>query len=326
MKGLFTALILTALTAVNAFAVTLPEGTVAGLPQNLIVMDENGNSPENGELYIYIDNMIPNEVYTKDITVMNGRDDAQYAIYMTAEPNYSKGNVDLLAETVCRLYLDGALIYEGRVDGSGSPNMQSEALDLGGVLASGESRNLRAEFQWVTDMNWSYDEEYGNAYYGEVSFIWTFYASIPTETTTESGGSGGGTTPEKTTTSSSSGGGSGSSYTPEGNVDTSPPKELTEPPAHDYEGIIDEGSGTEITEETVSEAATEGAVERATHWVLKRIPIPDDVKTGYFSEIVFYVKLAVCAFGAAAVILAVIIYKRLRLRALEKREGASQKE
>lgn len=317
MKGIFACGIISALMAVNVFAVTLPEGTVGGLPQNLIVMDENGYSPEDGELYIYIENMIPNEVYTKDIAVMNARQDAQYAIYMTATPNYNEGNIDLLGETVCKLYLDGDLIYEGLVNGDGTPNMQTEALDLGGVLKSGESRNLHAEFQWVTDMNWDPGENFENEYYGEVSFIWTFYASVPLDEEDEDDDDGGG--------GGSGGGGSGNKFYPEGNKDLTPPKTHTEPPTHDYEGIIDNGDDGYITHDTPDEAVTETTTSDVTdegiiEKIVDKLPIPEDVKTGYYSDIVFYIKLAVCAFLAAAVVLALIIYKSVRLKQLKRWE------
>jgi hypothetical protein len=141
----------------------LPNGSVQGLPQNLIVMDEDGNSPKDGQLYIYIPNMLPQEVYTKDVTIMNARDDAVYSIYMTATPNYNGGDIDLLNETQCKLYLDDKLIYQGLVNGDGTPNMQTEGIDLGGVYQSGESRKLHAEFVWdISDETQKFVDEYND--------------------------------------------------------------------------------------------------------------------------------------------------------------------
>ncbi len=197
MKKVFFSLIISLLFMVNSVcAVTkLPDGAVKGLPQNLLVLDEAGNSPQDGELYIYIEDMMPREVYTKDITLMNARDDAVYSIYMTAENNYTSGEVDLLTETTCKLWLDDELIYEGRVDGVGTPNMHTNGIDLGGTFDKGETRKLHAEFCWnITDETEDMINTYSSKdkdYYGEVSFKWIFYASISTGTPRNDGSGGG---------------------------------------------------------------------------------------------------------------------------------------
>jgi hypothetical protein len=206
MKKVFFSLIISLLFMVNSVcaAIKLPDGAVKGLPQNLLVLDEAGNSPQDGELYIYIEDMMPREVYTKDITLMNARDDAVYSIYMTAENNYTSGEVDLLAETTCKLWLDDELIYEGRVDGVGTPNMHTNGIDLGGKFDKGETRKLHAEFCWnITDATEDMINTYSSEdkdYYGEVSFKWIFYALISTGSP-RNDGSGGGSSDKKDTVS-----------------------------------------------------------------------------------------------------------------------------
>ncbi len=309
----FLTVILAFFCLTNAYGYEFPEGSVQGLPQNLIVMDENGHSPDDGELYIYIENMIPYEVYKKNITIMNARDDAVYAVYMAAEPNYNKGDIDLLGETLCRLYLDGSLIYEGLVNGDGEPNMRETPLDLGGVYNSGESRRLYAEFVWQPDFNEESDTD--NAYHGEVSFNWIFSASV-TEPTTGS--------PSKTT-SGGGGGGGGKIHKSEGNTNTASESEtslsvnpnpsspdISEPEEPDEP---DEPEGPEEPDEPLTEAFTEETTEGVIERLVGKIPIiPEDVKTGYKDELVLFVKGAVCAFGLAAVLLALIIHKSLKLK------------
>lgn len=307
--------------AVSVFAeIKLPEGFVKGLPEALTAMDEDGYSPdpENGEIYIYIPDMIPGELYTKDISLMNLRDDAEYNIYMTATPNYSEGNVDMLNETLCKLYLDDKLIYEGLVNGDGTPNMQENGLDLGGLYKSGVSRNLHAEFVWNWSGKTTYDLEDKSSYYGEVSFYWTFYAQIQK--------------PDNSNNSSSSGGGgkiirdnssedSEESDIPTGTdniTDTDNYDNNSTDNSHDsnHSNPADSHNPDEIKEEIIPDKPEDpGIIEK----IVDKLPlIPEDVKTGYYSEIVFYTKIAIGALIAAMVILALIAYKILQLKRLKK--------
>lgn len=329
------------ITANTAFAETvLPDGSVQGLPQNLFVFDENGYSPDpdNGELYIYIDNMIPNEIYTKDITLMNGRSDAVYSIYMTATPNYSDGNVDLLAETVCKLYLDDKLIYEGLVDGSGKPNMQSNGLDLGGVLKSGETRKLHAEFQWVTNMDWDNSE---SSYYGVVSFHWTFFAAVPASSSNGSGGGGGGSSnpsrpgimiiPGGSTPTASPVPGTpnvpgSENYdnpdnpsdpnTPDNPDNPNNPDNPSNPDTPDSAGSADGGSGWS-TPPPVDSSWNSGGTNVIDR-IVDNLPIPENVKTGYRSQVKLLVVVALAAFLLAALLLVIVIIKTIKLKRLKR--------
>jgi hypothetical protein len=152
---------------------------------------------------------------------MNARDDAIYSIYMTAEENYTSGEVNLLKETTCKLWLDDELIYEGRVDGVGKPNMHTNGIDLGGKFDKGETRKLHAEFCWnITDETEDMINTYSSKdkdYYGEVSFKWIFYASVSIGGGERNkGGSGGGSSDktEKTTEESSTDDGIGTVVIP----------------------------------------------------------------------------------------------------------------
>lgn len=328
MKKLFI-LILMAVTAFNfnVYGYTLPDGSVQGLPQNLIVMDENGHSPDNGELFIHIENMIPFEVYEKDITLMNARNDAVYSIYMTATPNYSIGDIDLLGETVCRLWLDDELIYTGLVNGDGTPNMQENALDLGGVLKRGESRNLHAEFIWYAGLNEENDND--NSYYGEVSFHWTFFASVPTDPTPSdpSGGGGGGEhnpPPEDVVNKPGETVNSGDTppnipypdIVPDDVPDNNPQDTPSDSVKEEYGG---DDNPTPTPHIPPKESTDEGEDPSIIEDIINKIPvIPDDVKTGYMSQLVFYTKVAIVAFGFAFVIIILIIYNSIRLKRLKR--------
>ena len=344
MKKLILIALLAAVCFTSAaWGYTLPEGSVQGLPKNLIVMDENGNSPNDGELYIEIENMIPHEVYTKDITVMNARDDAQYSIYLMATPNYNEGDIDLLGETSCKLWLDDKLIYDGLVNGHGTPDISSSGVDLGGVYKSGESRKLHAEFVWNATGNEVNDTD--NSYYGVVSFHWIFYAQVSAPSDNPGGGGGGNhggggggyRNPSKTPSSETETQKTVDGDTDEGNPDS--PKNTendnsndnndtnndsdsnvnNEPgEEHENEDSSTPADSPNSPDQSIDKGKDKSIPDKIADKIVKKLPfIPEDVKTGYYSELVFYVKLAAGAFGAALLLLAVIIHKMIKLKKLK---------
>lgn len=313
---------------VSVFAeIKMPEGFVKGLPEDLIAMDENGYSPdpENGEIYVYIPDMAPGELYTKDISLMNLREDAEYRIYMTATPNYTKGNVDMLNETQCRLYLDNRLIYQGLVNGDGTPNMQQNGLDLGGLYKSGISRKLHAEFIWNWSGKTTYDLEEKNSYYGEVSFYWTFYAQVSESgNPSNSGGSGGGagvTKPDKEPetekyTNAITDNIEMQTETEDITIDVNIPSDYSEHRDNDPDS---HGDSVSPEDNEKIENYDPGIIDKAVDKIVDKIPlIPEDVKTGYHSEIVFYTKIAITALGIAFLIVLLIIHKMIKLRNIKR--------
>ena len=308
---------------VSVFAeIKMPEGFVKGLPEDLISMDENGYSPdpENGEIYVYIPDMVPGELYTKDISLMNLREDGEYRIYMTATPNYTKGNVDMLNETQCRLYLDNRLIYQGLVNGDGIPDMQQNGLDLGGLYKSGISRKLHAEFIWNWSGKTTYDLEEKNSYYGEVSFYWTFYAQVSESgNPSNSGGSGGVagvTKPDKEPetekyTNAITDNIEMQTETEDITIDVNIPSDYSEHRDNDSDS---HGDSVSPEDNEKIENYEPGIIDKAVDKIVDKIPlIPEDVKTGYHSEIVFYTKIAITALGIAFLIVLLIIHKMIKL-------------
>ncbi|MDO4317584.1 MAG: hypothetical protein Q4C48_05170 [Lachnospiraceae bacterium] len=182
-------------TTVFAEAV-LPEGAVAGLPEKLTVMDSDGNSvsSETGEYFFRVENMTPGEVYTKQISVMNLREDKAYHIYFYAQPISSEGEIRLDEECTASFLLNGEPIYEGKVTGEGEPDMRETPLDLG-LFEPGASATLQCSVVWSgTDAGGLIDyghrvvdgsgtevirEGSGDAsIYGETTFRWIFYAVV----------------------------------------------------------------------------------------------------------------------------------------------------
>lgn len=133
-------------TAANAEE--LSDGSVEGLPERLVVLDESGNSvSDSGEYFFIVDDMQQGTEYTKNIQIMNMRDDAAYKVLFRAEPVSSSGSIDLANECECIITVDGKELYTGKVTGEGTPDIRGNTLDLG-VYDSGQSRNMTVSITW----------------------------------------------------------------------------------------------------------------------------------------------------------------------------------
>ena len=181
--------------AMTVYADELKVGSVKGLPEKLVVLDDNGQSvSENGEYFFVVEDMNEAEVYSKKIQIMNLREDATYRISMKMQPVSKRGEIDLEKECDCSFYLDDKVIYKGNVSGDGEPDISSDSLDLG-TYKPGASRVLKAEIVWNgTDAGGLIDEgkrlvdHHGttvlrersgkSAISGETEFKWIFYAEV----------------------------------------------------------------------------------------------------------------------------------------------------
>jgi hypothetical protein len=185
----------------SAFAeVRLPDGTAAGLPEKLTVMDSDGNAVNgSGEYFFHVEGMSPNTDYSKDIQIMNLREDKAYHIYFYAEPISKSGEIDLEENCTAVFTLDGKQIFEGKVSGEasdGSINLSDEPIDLG-LYEPGKSRKLNCTVTWdgtglenggaidygsrLVDTDGTHILREGSGsetIYGETEFRWIFYAVI----------------------------------------------------------------------------------------------------------------------------------------------------
>lgn len=203
---LFTAVFLFC-SSMTVSADELRAGSVAGLPEKLVVLDDNGNSvSERGEYFFEVEDMTPGEEYTKNIQIMNLWEDASYHIYFNAQPMTKYGDIDLEEECVLTLYIDDRVVYTGKVTGEGVPDVRDEPLDLG-RYGPGESRVLRAVIVWNNTGNAGGDIDEGHRIYdfngvklvrgktgkthieGEVIFKWIFTAEVDIPSDDQSSGS-----------------------------------------------------------------------------------------------------------------------------------------
>lgn len=181
----------------TAFAeVTLPNGAVKGLPEKLTAMDSDGNlvNSDTGEYFFHVEGMQFGETYTKDVQLMNLRDDKAYHIYFYVEPLFKSGDIDLEKGCECTFWLDGQEFYNGTVTGDGNLDLTKQAYDCG-LYNPGNSHTLKCSVIWndpnvissidnghrLIDINGehilvgSQDKGYIE---GEIEFKWIFYAAV----------------------------------------------------------------------------------------------------------------------------------------------------
>ena len=182
-------------TSITAYAAKLKAGSVKGLPERLVVLDDDGNSvSESGEYFFVVEGMQEGEVYSKSIQIMNLREDASYDIYFNAQPIESSGEIDLENECICNIYLDDKQVYSGKVTGEGSPDIRDDPLHLG-FYDPGDNRVMKVEITWNAADHGGLIDNGARMYdssgmtvlreasgkkeiYGETIFKWIFYAEV----------------------------------------------------------------------------------------------------------------------------------------------------
>ncbi len=184
-----------AVSLLTAADTPLEDGSVKGLPERLTVMDNEGQSVSDlGEYFFHVENMTYGETYTKQIQIMNLREDRSYHVYFYINPIEKSGDIDLEKGCTCIFKLDGSEIYSGTVNGIGTKNLIRNHVDLG-LYQPGESHILDCAITWndidvIQDVNngkrlvdkdgvavLEGPDESGEAY-GEIEFKWIFYASV----------------------------------------------------------------------------------------------------------------------------------------------------
>jgi hypothetical protein len=200
IAALCSSFLLFSASARASAAVQLPDGAVKGLPSDLTAMDSDGNvvSSSTGEYFFHVENMTYGETYSKDVQLMNLREDKAYHIYFYVEPVSKNGEIDLEEEVDCTMSLDGVQFFEGNVNGKGNIDLTEEIQDLG-YYEPGDSHTLSCSVVWsgldedmrhidegsriVTDKGITIvrDKNGDRHVEGEIIFKWIFYAAVDEE-------------------------------------------------------------------------------------------------------------------------------------------------
>lgn len=151
------------------------------LPPGFLVGDETGfNAGTDGQYFIVNNNIEPGKTFTREISISNYSNNGDaFSINLVMNPEDDtrkptiKGTINLLEAINVKLNYQGKIIYQGPMNGKGSPvaNKKSNPINLG-TFETGEVRTIHAEF---TVSNEYPDESWKNV--NSTDFYWLFYAS-----------------------------------------------------------------------------------------------------------------------------------------------------
>lgn len=149
---------------VSFAAETLPPGVVIGDAEGVYASSE-------GEYYIDLDNILPGEVYEKEITIRSLDVEEPFSLGLLVEPVSSTGSIKWEDHIDLTLTLDGKELYQGPLLGDGSFDWVKTPLVLG-VCEYGSDQIMEAVF--TVDKNLSLEEFKEDS---ELKFYWSFVAT-----------------------------------------------------------------------------------------------------------------------------------------------------
>jgi len=174
---LFSIVVTFSLLIINGTSVTAADV----LPPGFLVGDDTGvKAGTDGEYFLSDNDIFPGKKFTRKITLSNySNEKGSYSIKLVMNPNDSEkkpeviGEVNLLEAISVKLIYQNKTIYEGTIDGNGTPiaNKKSMPIDLG-KLEVGESRVIDAEFKVASDSD---IEDWRDV--NSSTFYWLFYAN-----------------------------------------------------------------------------------------------------------------------------------------------------
>lgn len=151
------------------------------LPPGLVIGDSEGMyATSEGEYYIDLVDILPGDVYEKEITIRSLDLEDPFSLGMLAEEVDSSGSVDWKNHITLTLVLDGKEIYQGPLLGDGSRDWTKTPLELG-VCKYGTDKLMKAIFTIDSALT---NEDLRSQ--STLNFTWTFVGTKdqPTEPTT----------------------------------------------------------------------------------------------------------------------------------------------
>lgn len=158
------------------------------LPPGMVIGDSEGvYATSEGEYYVDLINLLPGEVYEKEITIRSLDLEEPFSLGLLAEWKDSSGVIDWRDHIDLTLVLDDKELYQGPILGNGDFDWTKTPLELG-VCKYGTDKVLKATFKIDSALtNKDYRED------NVMTFYWTFVATKdqkptkPTDSTEPSG-------------------------------------------------------------------------------------------------------------------------------------------
>lgn len=170
------------------FGSSLISYAAEALPPGVVIGDSEGvYATSEGDYFVDIVNILPGEVYEKEITIRSLDLEEPFSLGLLAEWKDSSGVIDWRDHIDLTLVLDDKEIYQGPILGNGDFDWTKTPLELG-VCNYGTDKVLKATFKIDSALtNEDYREE------NVMTFYWTFVATRdqkptkPTDSTEPSG-------------------------------------------------------------------------------------------------------------------------------------------
>ncbi|MBP1040240.1 cell wall protein [Vagococcus sp. BWB3-3] len=116
------------------------------LPSGLVIADDSGIVvSKEGDYFVDMPNVLPGDVYTKDITIRSTDEKEPFDIGLRVKKISSTGDIDFNKHVTVSLVLEGKEIYKGPLLGNGEFDWTKESLPLG-TYQFGTDRVLKATF------------------------------------------------------------------------------------------------------------------------------------------------------------------------------------
>lgn len=152
------------------------QGTTS-LPPNLIIGDTEGfYVDEKGEYFIHMEDIMPGDVFTKEIVIRNVDKKEGFDVRIQVRNGESSGPIDFRKVVEVELTLDGKPIYKGGILGNDEFDWTKDQLELG-HYSSGDEQLLQATFTVSSELGL---EDYQKP--SEYEFYWNFIAKEGTGT------------------------------------------------------------------------------------------------------------------------------------------------
>ncbi len=148
------------------------------LPPGMVIGDSEGMyATSEGEYYIDLVDILPGDVYRKEITIRSLDLEEPFSLGMLVEEIESTGSVDWKKHITITLTLDGKQLYRGPILGDNQKDWSKVPLELG-VCKYGTDKLLTAEF--TVDSQLTNENLRENS---TLNFYWTFVGTKdqPTE-------------------------------------------------------------------------------------------------------------------------------------------------